>query len=209
MDLALNNLQRLICHKTQQTKPKPSIYLSIYLSSSVCCHLYHWVLSQSVLKAVKLINYDPGYRSLIQSHTKDLKKKLARDASLLNNQYYKVWIIGKWSNRRKWVTPSPTPPCSSYWKGSLRVSLDYGRPNLFTYITHTHTYTHTHTRVHTHTRAHTNTHTHTTQDIYIYRERERVKERVRDCEVMIIVVGNEHGSRCSNPVQGSLHSTKC
>ena len=23
MDLALNNLQRLICHKTQQTKPKP------------------------------------------------------------------------------------------------------------------------------------------------------------------------------------------
>ena len=24
MDLALNNLQRLICHKTQQTKPKQS-----------------------------------------------------------------------------------------------------------------------------------------------------------------------------------------
>ena len=33
MDLALNNLQRLICHKTQQTKPnqtKPEV-LSIYL----------------------------------------------------------------------------------------------------------------------------------------------------------------------------------
>ena len=27
MDLALNNLQRLICHKTQQTKPKNPPYL--------------------------------------------------------------------------------------------------------------------------------------------------------------------------------------
>ena len=27
MDLALNNLQRLICHKTHQTKPKPSLSL--------------------------------------------------------------------------------------------------------------------------------------------------------------------------------------
>ena len=26
MDLALNNLQRLICHKTQQTKPNKSIW---------------------------------------------------------------------------------------------------------------------------------------------------------------------------------------
>ena len=28
MDLALNNLQRLICHKTQQTKPNESITLT-------------------------------------------------------------------------------------------------------------------------------------------------------------------------------------
>ena len=27
MDLALNNLQRLICHKTQQTKPNQTISL--------------------------------------------------------------------------------------------------------------------------------------------------------------------------------------
>ena len=27
MDLALNNLQRLICHKKQQTKPNESLYL--------------------------------------------------------------------------------------------------------------------------------------------------------------------------------------
>ena len=33
----------------------------------------------------------------------------------------------KWSNPGKGVVPSPTPRCSSYWKGSLQVTLDYGR----------------------------------------------------------------------------------
>ena len=30
----------------------------------------------------------------------------------------------KWSNLGKGVAPSPTPRCSSYWKGILRVTLD-------------------------------------------------------------------------------------
>ena len=30
MDLALNNLQRLICHKTHQTKPNQSVAMSKY-----------------------------------------------------------------------------------------------------------------------------------------------------------------------------------
>ena len=38
---------------------------------------------------------------------------------------YKVSRV-KWSNQGKGVAPSPTPQCSSYWKGSLRVTLDYG-----------------------------------------------------------------------------------
>ena len=32
----------------------------------------------------------------------------------------------KWSNPGKGVAPSPTPWCSSYWKRSLLVALDYG-----------------------------------------------------------------------------------
>ena len=32
-----------------------------------------------------------------------------------------------WSNLGEGVVPSPTPRCSSYWKGSLRVALDNGR----------------------------------------------------------------------------------
>ena len=31
----------------------------------------------------------------------------------------------KWSNTGKGVTPSPSPWCSSYWKGSLLVALDF------------------------------------------------------------------------------------
>ena len=43
----------------------------------------------------------------------------------------------KWSNLGKGVAPSPTPLCSSYRKGSLRVTIDYGRQlyllNLYIY----------------------------------------------------------------------------
>ena len=38
----------------------------------------------------------------------------------------------KWNNPGKGVVPSPTPRCSSYWKWSLRVTLNYGSTN-FTY----------------------------------------------------------------------------
>ena len=54
-------------------------------------------------------------------------KKMALDASLLNTQHYKVWIKGKVEQPREGVAPSHTPWCSSYRKGSLRVTLDYGR----------------------------------------------------------------------------------
>ena len=43
----------------------------------------------------------------------------------------------KWSNPEKGVEPSSTPRCSSYWKGSLLVALDYGRQQLL----HRHTQT--------------------------------------------------------------------
>ena len=48
-------------------------------------------------------------------------KKMVLDATLLNTQHYKV----KWSNPGKGVAPSPTLWCSSYWKGSFWVTLDY------------------------------------------------------------------------------------
>ena len=54
-------------------------------------------------------------------------QKMVLDASLLNTKHYKVWIKSKWSNPGKGIAPSSTPQCSSYWKGSLQVTLDYSR----------------------------------------------------------------------------------
>ena len=57
--------------------------------------------------------------------------KMVLDASLLNTQHYKVRIKGKVEKSWKGVAPFPTPWCSSYRKGSLRVTLDYGRQLYF------------------------------------------------------------------------------
>ena len=59
--------------------------------------------------------------------------KMVLDISLLNTQQYKVRIKGKVEHSWKGVVPSPTPRCSSCWKGSLLVTLDYGRQLYFTY----------------------------------------------------------------------------
>ena len=109
---------------------------------------------------------------------------------------YKVRIKGK-----DW--------CSSYRKGSLRVTLDYGRQLFLLYFTIKHEYTifldmislkmleiFMHLRV-----EHTHTHTHTYIYIYIYiytyiyicihagaciLERDKVKERQRECRVRMV-----------------------
>ena len=63
---------------------------------------------------------------------------MALDNSLLNTQYYEVWIKanGGRGNQGKGVAPSPTLLCSSYWKESLGVALDNSRHfyNLYIYI---------------------------------------------------------------------------
>ena len=56
------------------------------------------------------------------------------DTSLLNTQHCKVQIKGKWGNPGKEVAPSPKPCCGSYRKGSLRVTLDYGRQLICLYF---------------------------------------------------------------------------
>ena len=55
-------------------------------------------------------------------------QKMVHDASLLNTQHYKVQIKDKWRNHEKGVVLSPTSQCSSYWKGSLWVTLNYVHP---------------------------------------------------------------------------------
>ena len=81
---------------------------------------------------VRVFTNGPGDRASIPRWVIPNTQKMALDASLLNIQYFRVRIKGKRSNPGKGGTPSITSRCSSYWKGSLRVALDYGRP---TYIT--------------------------------------------------------------------------
>ena len=69
----------------------------------------------------------PGNRGSIPGHVIPKTLKMVLDASLLNTQQYKVCIKVKVEQSRKGIVPSPTPRCSSYWKGSLLVSLNYGR----------------------------------------------------------------------------------
>ena len=69
----------------------------------------------------------PGDLGSIPGRVIPKTQKMVLDASLLNTQHYKVRIKGKVEPSREGVAPSPTSWCSSYRKGSLRVTLDYGR----------------------------------------------------------------------------------
>ena len=73
----------------------------------------------------------PGFNPRL-SYTKDLKKKKKKKKRYLILPCLTLSIIRqgsrvKWSNPGKGVVPSPIPWCSSYRKGNLRVTLNYGR----------------------------------------------------------------------------------
>ena len=73
---------------------------------------------------VRVFTNGPGNLGSIPGRVIPKTQKMVLDASLLNTQHYKVRIKGKWINSRKVVMSSPIPRRSSYWKGSLRVTLD-------------------------------------------------------------------------------------
>ena len=76
---------------------------------------------------VRVFANGPGDLGSIPGRVIPMTQKMLLDAILLNTQHYKVLSRVKWSNPGKGVEPSPTPRCSSYRKGILRVTLDYGR----------------------------------------------------------------------------------
>ena len=80
---------------------------------------------------VRVFANGPGDLGSIPGRVIPKTQKMVLDASLLSTQHYKVRIKGKVEQSRKGVAPSPTHWCSSYRKGSLRVTLDYGRQLYF------------------------------------------------------------------------------
>ena len=112
------------------------------LHFSTYCQWYFWIMSlQEMLwcicwcqcnidsfgLAVRVFANGPGDLGSISGRVIPKTQKMVLDASLLNTQHYKVRIKGKVEQSREGVAPSPTPWCSSYRKGSLRVTLNYGR----------------------------------------------------------------------------------
>ena len=62
-----------------------------------------------------------------------LKKKGSWCHLVWHSELYSMDRV-KWSNPEKGLSPFPTPRCSSYWKGSLQVTLDEGRQIYFLLI---------------------------------------------------------------------------
>ena len=94
------------------------------LCSCVIVNCYHYYQTTTETNG-------PGGLSSIPGRVIPKTQKMVLDASLLNTQHYKVRIKDKVEQSREGVAPSPTPWCSSYRKGSLRVTLDYGRQLYF------------------------------------------------------------------------------
>ena len=68
MDLALNNLQRLICHKTQQTKPNQTKQNDAYVHTQ---HLHTYLISALIQTHIILYIFT----SLSMSHILNMSVK--------------------------------------------------------------------------------------------------------------------------------------
>ena len=122
-----------------------------HLSPHTHTHTYIHIYNQPIGLMSRVLANGPGDRGSIPARVIPKTRKMVLHTALLNTQHYKVRIKGKveQSRNRNEETPSSTLRCSSYWKGSLRVSLDKSR-QLLMYIDiyiYTHTYTHIHTHI--------------------------------------------------------------
>ena len=100
----------------------------------ISTYIHTYIHIPDIGLGVRVFANGPGDLGSIPGRVIPKTQKMVLDASLLNTQHYKVRIKGKVEQSREGVAPSPTPWCSSYRKGSLRVTLDYGRQLYFTYI---------------------------------------------------------------------------
>ena len=76
--------------------------------------------------------WETGVHSQVESYQRLKKWYLMLHCLTLSIIRYRSRV--KWSNPGKGVVPTLTPRCSSYWKGSLQVTLNYGHQLYFTYF---------------------------------------------------------------------------
>ena len=96
--------------------------------------LYFSSISLDIGIMVRVFAHGPGDLGSIPGWVLPKTLKMVLDVSLLNTQHYKVRIKGKVEKSRE---RSSAPWCSSYRKGSLQVTLDYGRQQLVSMFLYT------------------------------------------------------------------------
>ena len=85
-------------------------------------YIYIYIYTQAIGLMSRVFANGLGDRASIPGRVYQKLKKMVLDVTLLNTQHYNVRV--KWSNPGNGVAASSTPCCSSYWKGSLWVTLD-------------------------------------------------------------------------------------
>ena len=91
--------------------------------------IYIYIYIRSIGLVVRVFADSLGDRGSIPDRVIPKTFKMVLDTPLLSNIRYASRV--KWSNQEKGVAPSPTPQCSSYWKESLLVAIDYVRQLYF------------------------------------------------------------------------------
>ena len=81
--------------------------------------------------SVRVFTNGPGDWCSISGQVMPKTKKIILDTSCLTLSIIRYISRVKWSNPREVEVPSSTAHCSSYWKGSLWVALNYGHQLYF------------------------------------------------------------------------------
>ena len=116
----------------------PYIYIYIILVShiqwNIFCYIYMYIYIYNIwyMEKYRLIRHvswvfakirETWVQFQVMSYQRLKKVYLIPSCLTLSN--IRCVSRVKWSNPGKGVALSPTPRCSSYWKGSLQVALDY------------------------------------------------------------------------------------
>ena len=110
--------------------------------------------------------WETGVQSKVESYQRLQKWYLIPPCLTLSIIRYVSRV--KWNNPGKKVLPSPTPQCSSYWKGSLWVALDYSCQLYFTIYIYIYIYITFSLSLSIYIYIYICTHTQTHKYIYIY-----------------------------------------
>ena len=90
-------------------------------------YIYIYIYIYEYMYTCRVFTYNPWGLGSIPGWVIPKTQKIVLDATLLCNQHYKVRIKGKVEQSTEWSSTPLAPRCSSYWKESLRITVNYNR----------------------------------------------------------------------------------